>query len=453
MKVGIVGAGFAGLAAGYALAKAGHEITIYEAAPQAGGLAAGFKADHWSWALEHFYHHIFETDTAIQALADEIGFGDKVFFRNPVTAQWCTDRAYPLDGANPVEAALNILRFPAMPFLDRLRYGCALAYLKYGTNDWRSLETVTAAEWARRWMGERAYRNGIEPLLRGKFGPYAEEVNAAWLWARFKARSFELGYFEGGFQNFANAVAAAIKARGGTVYLNTPVKGGRPLSGGMAGWELSLPDDTAVVDRLIATVPPSAMSYLVPELPGGYLRALRELKGLGAVVLIVALERALTDRLYWVNLDKREFPMLALVEHTNYVEPAHYGGDHLVYMGDYVPPDHPYFSYTKEELFDVYEPALRRFNPEYERAWVRNLWLSKAKYAQPVVPINYSQHIPSLRTPLPNLYLASMSQVYPWDRGTNFAVEIGQKVARLVMNDLETTVIETETANMEGINR
>jgi hypothetical protein len=41
-----------------------------------------------------------------------------------------------------------------------------------------------------------------------------------------------------------------------------------------------------------------------------------------------------------------------------------------------------------------------------------------------------------LRTPIPNLYFSSMSQVYPWDRGTNFAVAIGRKAAAFMQQDL-----------------
>jgi hypothetical protein len=39
--------------------------------------------------------------------------------------------------------------------------------------------------------------------------------------------------------------------------------------------------------------------------------------------------------------------------------------------------------------------------------------------------------IPSFKTPLKNVFLANMEQVYPWDRGTNYAVELGQKIARI----------------------
>jgi len=159
--------------------------------------------------------------------------------------------------------------------------------------------------------------------------------------------------------------------------------------------------------------------------------------------MVVALKYPLTPDLYWVNLDKREFSMLALVEHTNYIEPERYGGDHLVYLGDYLIPTHPYFEYDTDALFEVYEPALYRFNRDYAPDWVRNVWVFKARYAQPVPPVGHSAHIPSIRTPLDGLYFASMSHVYPWDRGTNYAVRLGRQVARMVLNDTIATRQQT----------
>lgn len=431
MKVGIIGAGVAGLTTGYELTRAGHEATLFEAAPRVGGLAAGFRAGHWDWHLEQFYHHLFQTDRTIRELVDEIGFGDRLFFRNPITAQWYNGRIFPLDGANPIEATRNILRFPAMPFLARIRYGAALAYLKYGTTNWRELERTTAAAWSRRWMGETAYRNGIEPLLEGKFGPFANQVNAAWLWARFKARTFQLGYFEGGFQAFVDALADRIRRLEGEILVSTPVQSVTRLADGRLRVRGQGIDDA--FDAVISTVPPALLTRMAPDLPADYLASLRNLKGLGAVAMIVAFDRQITDGIYWINLDKRVFPFLAFVEHTNFIDREHYGGDHLAYLGDYLPPTHPYFSMDEDELFAVFQPALSRINPAFDASWVKQKWLFKAHYAQPVVPLNYSQHIPPLETPVPGLYFASMSQVYPWDRGTNYAAEIGQRVARRVM--------------------
>ncbi len=429
MRVGIVGAGVAGLTAAHDLAQAGHQVTVYEAAAQAGGLASGFKDPSWDWPLERFYHHIFQTDQAIIDLARAIGYGDKTFFRGQVTAQWWQGRGYDLNGP------LQVLRFPALPLPDRVRLGAVVAYLKYGLRDWRPLERDTAAAWTRRWMGERVYRVFVEPLLEGKFGPYADEVNMAWLWARFKARTFKLGYFVGGFQGFSDALLAHVRRQGVTVHLGTPIEALTRQPDG--GWLISAPvsgvTETHAHDVVIITGSPALLSKLAPDLPGSYLGQLRYLRSMGAVVMTIALRQPLTGGLYWVNMPKDQFPFLALVEHTNFIERERYGGDHLVYCGDYLDPGHEYFRLSQDELLARFLPALKKVNPRFEPSWVRASWLHREPYAQPIVTLNHSQHIPPLATPLPGLFWASMSQVYPWDRGTNFAVEIGQRVAREVL--------------------
>lgn len=256
----------------------------------------------------------------------------------------------------------------------------------------------------------------------------------AWLWARFKARSFKLGYFKGGFQAFIDALVQTLQQRGVELRLSSPVRGMAraiyPDAGNQPTWMIQSAHGCAYYDAVIVTSSPHLLAKLAPQLPDAYTARLRQLKSLGAVVLVLALKRPLTNNLYWIQgMRKEEFPFLALVEHTNFMPPEHYGGDHLVYCGDYLPPDHAYFQYSLEQLLDVFLPHLTTFNPDFTPAWVRTAWLNRAPYAQPVVGLNHSQAIPPLATPLPGLFWASMSQVYPWDRGTNFAVELGQQVA------------------------
>jgi protoporphyrinogen oxidase len=156
------------------------------------------------------------------------------------------------------------------------------------------------------------------------------------------------------------------------------------------------------------------------------------LKSLGAVVLILALKHQFSNKgYYWFNLPKTAgFPFLALVEHTNFVAPEHFGGDHLLYCGDYLESTHEYFSLTREELIGRFLPSLKSINPQFDASWIRASWLFRTPFAQPVPLVNHSKNVPSIQTPIENLYFAGMSQVYPWDRGTNFAVELGRKAAR-----------------------
>jgi protoporphyrinogen oxidase len=160
-----------------------------------------------------------------------------------------------------------------------------------------------------------------------------------------------------------------------------------------------------------------------------------KLKSMGAVVMILSLKHQLSEEgYYWYNIPKSAgFPFLALVEHTNYVSKNNFNGEHIVYCGDYLDPDHEYFQLGKDELLERFLPSLKRINNKFSADWINKTWLFRTKYAQPVPEVNHSAKIPAIETPIKGLYFASMSQVYPWDRGTNFAVEIGRKAARMMI--------------------
>ncbi|MCB0212847.1 MAG: NAD(P)/FAD-dependent oxidoreductase [Anaerolineae bacterium] len=440
MKVAIIGAGIAGLSAAFDLSKAGHDVTIFEAASYTGGLAAGFKDENWDWHLEHFYHHWFDTDDDILNLIAEIGQRDKVFFPRPVTSLYIDDEIYPFD------SPIRVLTFPKLSPIAKVRFGLVAVYLRL-TKNWQALEKETAHNWALRMMGEEAYKVVWEPLLIGKFGDYYKEVNMAWLWARLHKRSFKLGYFKGGFQAFVTALTERVISQQVKVCLNARIKNIALMDNGQfcvesdsAGASAAPSQETpATFDRVLATVSPNLLGKLVPMLPSHYLAEINNLKSMGAVVLILALKHAITNEHYWINLPKSDdVPFLAFVEHTNFINRKYYGGDHIIYCGDYLKPDHEYFTLTKEELVARFLPSLKKLNPDFDENWVKNSWLFRTKYAQPVPPINHSRNIPALETPLPGLYWASMSQVYPWDRGTNYAVEIGRRVARQMMDKAQS---------------
>ncbi|MCA9413884.1 MAG: FAD-dependent oxidoreductase, partial [Candidatus Omnitrophica bacterium] len=249
--------------------------------------------------------------------------------------------------------------------------------------------------------------------------------------ARIHVRTPRLGTFEGGFQAFCDELAEAVRGRGATIHLETPVE--RIESKDKDQLTLRTTDGEETFDRVLSTTSPELLAKMARSLPEAYLSGVRNLKSLGAVVLTLAMDRPLGPEIYWYNLPKSEgFPFLCLVEHTQFVDKEHFGGNHIVYCGDYLPPDHRYFSMTKEEILEEYLPGLQKINPEVSKDWVKESWMFRAQYAQPVPFVNHSENIPSIRTPIPGLYWASMSQVYPWDRGTNFAVEIGRRAAKSI---------------------
>jgi protoporphyrinogen oxidase len=453
VKVAIVGAGAGGLAAAYDLARAGARVTVFETADQVGGLASGFKAEGWDWSVERYYHHWFASDRFILGLIDELGWKDKLRFPWPVTAVYDEGKFYPLDGplsrafpglpwldnlpgAGLLSRALWVFRFPGLSLIDTMRYGWMGVSLLLAPS-WKPFERVTAHEWLRRRAGERAYRTLWEPLLVGKFGPHYKEVNMAWFWARVKARTPRLGTFEGGFQAFMDAFAERVRAGGVEIELETAVSQIRSSPKG--GVTLEVNGDVIDFDQCLVTTSPGLLAKLTPELPPTYLDRLTRLRSMGAVIVVLALSHQLSEAgYYWHNLPKAAgFPFLALVEHTNFVPSELFGGEHIVYCGDYLDPDHEYFHLEKNDLIERFIPALARFNPKFRPDWIRRSWLFRTPYAQPIPPVNHSQAIPDLRTPVPGLWLASMSQVYPWDRGTNFAVEVARRAVRRMLEEVD----------------
>jgi protoporphyrinogen oxidase len=428
MKIAIIGAGFSGMAAAYDLSKAGHQVTIFEAADYVGGLAGGFKEPGWDWSVEMFYHHWFASDKHMLGLIKELAWEGKVIFPRPLTVMYHNGKFYPFD------SIVKALLFPGLGFgINKIRFGLVGLFLRL-TNNWKALEKYTVDEWLRKWAGEKVYKMMWEPLVIGKFGErYYKQVNMAWMWARLKARTTRLGTFEGGFQNFADLFAGRLREMGVEIRLQAPVTLiEREVDSGVLTVHRGKAE---VFDKVLVTLSPEAMARLVPSLPEDYLHGLRSMKSLGAVVIVLALKHQLSEEgYYWYNLPKSAgYPFLALVEHTNYVGADKFGGDRIVYMGDYLEPEHEFFRLSQDELLEIFLPALKKFNPKFERDWVRKAWLFRTAYAQPVPLVDHSKNIPAIETPVEGVYFASMSQVYPWDRGTNFAVEIGRRAARMMM--------------------
>jgi len=426
-KVAIVGAGIGGMSAAYDLIRNKDQVTIFEAESHVGGLAGGFKEKNWDWSVEKFYHHWFLSDHDILDLIKELGWKDKVVIPHPRTVVFYKGKFFPLD------SPLAAITFPGFTFFDMVRFGFVSVYLRYLSN-WKSLEKYTAHEWMKKAYGERTYTTHFEPLLMGKFGDHYKDVTMAWFWARFKARTTRLATFGGGFQAFADLFADQLRNKGVKIQLNTLIDLVKQKKGKL---EITVNGKKEQFDQVLVTTSPSQMARLAPELPNEYRGGLLGMQSMGAVVLVLSLKHQLSELgYYWFNLPKNDgFPFLALVEHTNFLSSEHFGGDHIVYCGDYLDPNHEYFHLTQRQLVERFIPGLKRINPGFQADWINKSWLWKTRYAQPIPLVNHSQNIPSVATPIPGLYFASMSQVYPWDRGTNFAVQMGRDAARMMIED------------------
>lgn len=420
-RVGVLGGGALGLAAALRLAQAGQQVTVIEREPQLGGLAAGFKIGPTD--LEKFYHHIFKTDTTIIGFIRELGLADRLLWGQPNTSTLANGRIVSLGGIP------ELLKLPLLNSLDRARFLTGMAVLK-AIPDEKVFKGWTAAAWMPRLMGKHVYEVMWEPVLRGKFGARADEIAMSWLWSRVHERSLRLGYLRGGFQQMYDAFGERIRGLGGTVLTGTAA-----ASIGTRASQVEVrtaSGETHVFDRLLVTLPTRLFGQLTPELPEDWLRRYPGPEHYGAHVLILGLDRQLLPGVYWLNINDRELPFLALVEHTNFLPPADYGGLHLVYLGNYLPMDHPLFGQSEAEVLAPFLPAVARIRPGFSREWVKAHWVFRAPFAQPIVTTRYLESLPPHRTPLPGVYLANMAHVYPQDRGQNYSLRLGERMARLM---------------------
>jgi protoporphyrinogen oxidase len=413
----VLGAGALGLTVALRLAQRGERVTVIEREPLAGGLAAGFEIEPGMW-LEKFYHHLFRSDTRAIAMIEDLGLADRLEWRAPVTATLVDGKMHQLDSPT------SLMRFSPLPVAARVRMGAALAVLKV-MPDPRLLEGRTAAGWLRRWMGEDAYSTVWEPLLRGKFGVAAPEIAMPWFWARVHDRTQQLGYLRGGFQQLYERLAQRVRDAGGEVRFGESVTAIRTRDDGALAVETD--SGTEAFDRVVSTFANRLTARLAPDLPDTWRERHEWGRAYGAHCLIVALDRPLAS-VYWLNVNDPGYPFMALVEHTNYRSPAEYGGRHLVYLGNYRPMDDPLMSASKDDVLSEFLPHLARINPEFEPSWVTESWMFAAPFAQPIVTVDYRDHIPPFRTPVPGLFVANMFQVYPHDRGQNYSIRLAEKL-------------------------
>lgn len=457
MRVAVVGGGAAGLSAADELQKLGHEVLLFERGAQLGGQLRTVTVE--GTPLERLYHHIFLSDTLVSDLMDDLGIGDRLQWEPSTVGFFSNGRVW--DFVTP----RDLLAFQPLSLVDRVRLGLVSLYLQRQP-DWRRFEGETAERWLLRWAGRPSFDTIWGPLLTGKFGTASPEVGMAWFhWKmrlRFGSRkglSKEfLGYPIGSFAQVWERLGERVRERQGNVYTRAQVAAIRTEGGRALGVEVVLPPDDAdtppassvaqalerglarqegdalffPADRVIAAVPSPVLLNLAPQMPADYVGLLQGARYQANICVLLTLSHSLSH-IYWMNISDRSVPFVALIEHTNLVDKAHYGGKHVVYLSNYISADDPFYRANDEEVLEAYLPHLQRINPAFRREWIQEWHVSREDAAQPIITTNYSRRIPALATPIDGLYLANNTQVYPEDRGQNYSIRIGREVAHLAV--------------------
>jgi protoporphyrinogen oxidase len=439
-QVTVVGAGFSGLSIAYELAKKGIAVTVLEAESNIGGLAAAFEVG--GVKLDRFYHHWFTNDLDVMRLIDELGMNDHIEINPTNTGMYYANNFFKLS------TPMDLLNFTPLPFFDRIRLGL-LALRARRVKDWKSLEGKMAHEWLRELGGEKVYRVVWQPLLRGKFGSYADQISAVWFWNKLKLRGGSRGkggeerlaYFRGGFVCLAEALASRIRRLGGRIELDAPVSKVEPDHG---VWKATTPRGVISSNRIVITTAlPPAADMIRGWAGNDYIRSLEQIQYIGNICLILELDRSLSN-LYWLNVNDPNFPFVGVIEHTNFQRPENYAGKHIVYLSKYLPPTDRLYSMNADELLAYAFPFLQTMFPAIRRDWIQAHHVWRARWAQPIVGQHYSRYIPATDGPMDGFHICTMAQVYPEDRGTNYAIREGRKLGARLAGLMSASTAQTK---------
>ena len=432
-RIAIIGGGFTGLVAARKLSAAGCEVDVFESGPELGGLAACFSIEGES--LEKAYHHLFRTDTDILSLVSDLNANELLEWHNSSVSIFRKGRMWPF------MSPMDLIRFGACSFIGRIRIGLTALYLKK-TKNWTPLVQQTAMDWMRKFCGNSATDAIWAPLLRGKFSGYANKISMAWLWARLHVRANsrdsaddveKLGYFRGGFIRLIDRLETDLVASGVRIHKNARIEEIRSDDGTPA---ISREGVSSTYDRVIFTGSNGSFARILPRAPewDAYRGSLARVPYLGTICLVFSSLQDLGPH-YWINVSEDDAPFLVVIQHTNLIPKERYRGKNVYYIGAYLPQESGTFLTDDATLTKEWFAYLGRMFPHFDPSSIAEQHIFRLRDAQHVVETDYAEKRPEYRTPLPGVYLSNFTQIFPEDRGTNFAVREGKRIADLVLSE------------------
>ena len=435
MKIAIIGAGYSGLNIAKELEKEGQEVTIFEKNEYVGGMVDTVSI--YGTRLEKYYRHIFKSDKEAINLIEEMGLKDDLIWPSTKMGYLTNRKIY--EFGTPI----SLLKFKELNFIQKLRFGFNVVHIKL-INDYKKIEKVTAEKWLKERIGEDIYSKIWEPLLISKFGEKKSQVSMAWLWGKIKLRSTsstkdgeQLGYIKGSYQKLTDKLYKYLIDKNVKIKLKIKIQSVEKVNG---KYIIKYTDDKIEkedkFDIIISTVNYKTFLNMFEK----YIRKeekekLEKVKYTSARTMLISTNKSFSP-FYWLNIGDNDIPFGGIIEHTNFIDKSNYNNKHIIYISNYMTEDNKLYNLSEEDLLKEYMKYLTQINKDFTMENIVEYHVYDEKYAQPIIECNYSNFIMEDKLKDENIYLCTMPQIYPEDRGMNYAIKLGNKIAKEVLEQV-----------------
>lgn len=433
MNVAIIGGGIMGISLGYFLSQQGVKVEIFEASPVMAGLAGPLMLDDGT-AIDRFYHVMLSSDNHLRQLCVELGLADQMRFRETRMGFYHQGKVHSMN------STVEFLRFPLLGWIDRFRLGLTVLYAQF-VRDWQKLEDISVEDWLVRWSGRRTFENIWRPMLRAKFDGGFDDTPATYIWSRLVRmkstrgganQKEEAGQLLGGYITLLNAMADQIEAAGGKIHVNCPVQEIMIEQGQARG--IRLKNEERFFNTVVVTSQVPTFQRLIPGASQAYHDFLAKTEYLGIICPVLVLDRPLTG--FWtLNITDDKIPFTGVIETTTYINPQDVGGHHLVYLPKYTAPGSHWQELSDDAIRQIWLKHLKTMFPNFDEGWIRYFLIQRARYVEPLHGLNSSHLIPTIKTPIKQLYLATTAQIYPQLTNGESVTRHARHTAHLILKD------------------
>ena len=445
-KWAVLGGGLLGMTLALRLRQQGHQVTLFEARSNFGGLADAWKIGDVTW--DRHYHVTLLSDRHAREVLNELDLEDQMLWVETKTGFYTDDRLHSMSNT------LEFLRFPPLCLIDKLRLGGTIAYASRVRN-WKALENIAVGDWLKRLSGRRTFEKIWLPLLRCKLGECWRETSAAFIWATiarmYAARRTGLkkemfGYCRGGYAIILDRFIEKLRSVGVEIHCNAVAKKVQTSIDGRLTVQFA--DNDRVFDRIVSTLPAPLMSSICPDLTGQEKSLFNGVRYHGIVCVSVLLKKSLSPY-YVTNITDPGYPFTAVIEMTALIDKKELNGNALVYLPRYVAPNDELFDHSDSEIELSFISGLQRMHPTLSLADIKAVRISRVRHVFALPTLGYSDRLPPIVTSVPGLYSLNSSHIVNGTLNVNETIKLANDfVAGL--NDRPLAGSTSQTQSVSG---